>query len=79
MSAELANLRIKKIKNDWEPKLLALPGVVGVGISETIDKGGRRQPCIRIYVEKRDDETLQHLPEEIEGFLTDIKEVVAPH
>lgn len=75
MNIELAREKIKKVKAKYESQLLALPGVVGVGISETVDNLGRRQPCIRIYVEGCDEETLRHIPKDIEGFLTDIREV----
>lgn len=78
MGIESAKARIKKVKKEHEPQLLTLPGVVGVGISEITDKWGRRNPCIRIYVEKRDDKTLCRLPKDIEGFLTDIREVGKP-
>lgn len=78
MDIELARTKIKKVKEEHESQLLSLPGVVGVGISEVIDRQGRRQFCIRIYVERYDDEILRHLPRDIEGFLTDIKEVGKP-
>jgi hypothetical protein len=78
MGIEHAKARIRKVKEDHESQLLALPGVIGVGIGEITDRQGRRQPCIRIYVEKRDDETLHRLPKSIEEFLTDIREVGKP-
>ncbi len=78
MDLESARARIKKVKEEYESQLLALPGVVGVGISEITDQWGRPQPCIRIYVENLDEETLRPLPKDIEGFPTDIKEVGVP-
>ena len=78
MSLEPAKAKIKEVKENYESQLLSLPGVVGVGISEISDSWGKCQPCIRIYVDKRDDETLRRLPKDIEGFLIDIKEVGKP-
>lgn len=78
MGIETVNARIKKVKQDYEAKLLSIPGVVGVGTGEITEGLEGRQPCIRIYVEKRDEETLSRLPKVIGGFPTDIIEVGKP-
>ncbi|MEE9277404.1 MAG: hypothetical protein V3V06_03240 [Dehalococcoidia bacterium] len=78
MAVEFPESRIREIKERHEPELLAAPGVVGVGIGELRGPSGQVRLCIRIYVEKRDEETLRGLPASIEGIPTGIEEVGKP-
>ena len=48
---------------------MAIPGVVGVGEGE-LDGS----PCIRLMVVELDEEILQKLPSEIEGYPVDVIE-----
>jgi hypothetical protein len=58
---------ILEVKKRYERSLLAIDGVVGVGIGET-DSTGRRMPCIKVYVEKVNEELKKQIPETLDGF-----------
>lgn len=45
-------------------ELMAIPGVVGVAISETDDK----TPCIMVLIVEERDEILKKIPKELEGY-----------
>lgn len=45
------------------PRLMQLPGVVGVGIAETTTG----QPCIQVYLRSNDQNTQCKLPKRVHG------------
>jgi len=55
---------IEKVVEEHAPRWLQFPGVVGVGVGQS---GG--QPCIKVFVARRDGETLAAFPRSIEGWL----------
>ena len=55
---------IREVKKIHEPRLLALPGVVSVGIG--LDKKGRS--AIIIGMDSRNPETEMKLPTELDGY-----------
>ena len=67
--------KLKEVKEKHESRLLSMPGVVGVGIGQ---KGGGGQSCIRIYVDRKDEDIVRRLPKRIKGFPTDVVEVGSP-
>lgn len=50
-------------------RLLAIPGVVGVG--QGLCDG---QPCIKVYVIKRTPDLMERIPSTIEGFPVEVEE-----
>jgi hypothetical protein len=54
---------IEQVKTEWEARLLALPGVTGVGIGLTED---REETCIKVYVTRR--AAVADIPTVIEGY-----------
>jgi len=65
---------VLEVKRRYEASLLALPGVVGIGIEET-DRRGRRIPRIRVYVEQINEELRKQVPEILDGFPVAMVEV----
>jgi hypothetical protein len=65
---------IEEIKEEHAERLMALPGVVMVGIGR--DEDGR--PAIIIGLDGEHPGTRQALPPEIEGYPTVIREVGTP-
>ena len=78
MNIEPDRERVKKIRKEYESKLLDISGVQGMGEGVIEDKMGKFRPCIRIYVIKRDAETLESIPEEIEGIPIEVIEIGKP-
>lgn len=70
-----AATRVQDVKKRHLRRLLAIDGVVGVGISEEPSERDERAWRIRLYVEKLDDQTRQKLPTELDGFATEVREV----
>lgn len=60
---------IREVLKRHTDKLMAVPGVVGIGEGESHGK-----PCIRVFVVDRNSEALKLLPEDLEGYLLDIEE-----
>ncbi len=54
---------IVKVVEEYAPRWLALPGIVGVGVGES---GG--QPCIKVFVSRRAPETLASIGHSVEGW-----------
>ena len=69
-----AESKIKEVKKRIEHLLLDIPGVIGVGIGEKMEKRSLT-PCIRVYVERLDEELIKRIPREFEGVPTEVKEV----
>ena len=55
---------IEQVKKAWEARLLAIPGVMGVGIGLTRD---RKQKAIKVYLDRRSSSKRAQIPDEIEG------------
>jgi len=74
---------IFKIKEQHQEELLRYENVIGIGIGNKV-KGGKRleELCIKVYVRtKKPKDQLspdQVIPEEIEGFKTDVEEMEPP-
>jgi hypothetical protein len=47
-------------------KIMALPGVHGIGVGRSSDYGGEDTPCLVIYLDKTADGS--QVPERIEGY-----------
>ena len=62
---------IKQVKAEHEQRLLALPGVVSIGIG--LDSSGNQ--AIIIGVEKDDSEVNRQLPKELEGYTVIVRQV----
>lgn len=65
---------ILRVKKRYETSLLAIRGVVGLGIGET-EHRGRHIPCIRVYVERINEELEKQLPKSLDGFPVAMVEV----
>jgi len=65
----MPDVTIKEVLKRYTDKLMAVPGVVGVGEGESHGK-----PCIRIFVVDSNSEALKILPENLEGYLLNIEE-----
>jgi hypothetical protein len=61
---------IEEVKEDWEEKLMTIPGVMGVGIGLTKD---RRETCIKIYVNRAASAQVPQIPEQIEGYSVEVE------
>lgn len=61
---------LSDVLRDHAPRLMALPGVVGVAEAALPD--GR--PCLRIYVERLTPELAAELPRTLEGWPVDVEE-----
>ena len=54
---------MNEVQEEHQKRLLAIPGVVGIG--QGISQG---KPCFRIYVDKLTPELSAKIPREIEGY-----------
>jgi hypothetical protein len=59
---------IKEVKDLWEKRLMAIPGVMGIGISLTKD---RQEKCIKVYVERKS--SAAQIPNQIEGYPVEVE------
>ena len=66
----MSNKTIQEVKADWEEKLMAMPGVMGVGIGLTKE---RREKCIKIYVNRDASAQVPHIPEQLEGYPVEVE------
>lgn len=64
IAAETMQTNIQDVKNRHESRLLAVPGVVSVGIGLDDDKS----PVIIIGIETDDAELRSRLPQQLEGY-----------
>ncbi len=69
-SVYMDNKSIEEVKEDWEEKLMTMPGVMGVGIGLTKD---RRETCIKIYVNRAASAQVPQIPEQIEGYPVEVE------
>ncbi|MDJ0647737.1 MAG: hypothetical protein QNJ60_03440 [Xenococcaceae cyanobacterium MO_188.B19] len=66
----MSNPTIEKVKADWEERLMAMPGVMGVGIGLTQD---RQKTCIKVYVNRQSSAQADQIPQEIEGYPVEVE------
>ena len=60
---------IEEVQEKYQDQLMAIPGVVGVGIGESDGK-----PVIKVLVIKKSPELEQKLPKTLEGYSVVIEE-----
>ena len=61
---------IQQVKAEWEKRLMAMPGVTGVGISMTKDHTSK---CIQVTVRSKASEKAADIPIIIDGFPVEVK------
>jgi hypothetical protein len=61
---------IQEVKEACEKQLMAMPGVMGVGIGLTKD---RRERCIKVYVGRDASAQAAQIPKEIEGYPVEVE------
>ena len=61
---------IKEVKEAWEERLMAMPGVLAVGISRTKDHSGT---CIKVTVDRKASSEAKQIPKEIEGYPVEVR------
>lgn len=64
----MSNKTIEEVKEAWEKRLMAIPGVTAVGIGLTKD---RREQCIKVYVSRK--ASAARIPSEIEGYPAEVE------
>ncbi len=62
---------ISAVMNDHVDRLMAIPGVVGVGVG-ALENG---TPCILVFVEKKTGQHEKLVPGELEGHRVRIEEI----
>jgi hypothetical protein len=67
--AKMENRPIETVLDEHAKELMAIPGVVGVGIGKCGDT-----PCIRVMVSENNETIAKNVPPRIEGHKTDIVE-----
>jgi hypothetical protein len=67
---QVSNRSIEEVKADWEERLMAIPGVMGVGIGLTQD---RQRTCIKVYVNRQSSAQAEQIPNEIEGYPVEVE------
>jgi hypothetical protein len=67
---QVSNRTIEEVKADWEERLMAMPGVMGVGIGLTQD---RQRTCIKVYVNRQSSAQTDQIPQEIEGHPVEVE------
>jgi hypothetical protein len=65
-----ATMTIQEAKEAWEAKLMAIPGVSGVGIGLTKDG---QQKCIKVYVARDRGDVSDEIPKTIEGYPVEVE------
>lgn len=63
--AQKRTLSIETVVSRHQADLMAVPGVIGVGVGECAAK-----PCIKVLLEKETSQT-ETLPKELEGFVVE--------
>ncbi len=61
---------IVTVQERYEPELMSLPGVVGVGIGECDG-----QPCLKVFVMQKTPALESQIPAQLEGFKVEIEAV----
>jgi hypothetical protein len=66
----VSNKTILDVKENWEERLMAIPGVMGVGLSLTKD---RQEKCIKVYVNRDTSAQASQIPKQIEGYPVEVE------
>lgn len=66
----MSNKTIQDVKEAWEQQLMAIPGVMGIGIGLTKD---RQEKCIKVYVNRNTSAEAARIPKEIEGYPVEVE------
>lgn len=61
---------IEQVKAAWEERLMARPGVIGVGIGLTKDG---QEPAIKVYINHQAAAQAAQIPQEIEGYPVEVE------
>jgi hypothetical protein len=61
---------IEEVKEAWEERLMAMPGVVGVGIGLTEDG---QQTAIKVYLNQEASRQAAQIPSEIAGYPVEVE------
>ena len=61
---------IKEVKEEWEESLMAISGVMAVGIGLTKD---RREKCIKVYLDRKASAQGAQIPRVIEGYPVEVE------
>ncbi len=62
---------IQQVKAQHEAELMAIPGVVSVGIG----KNGKGEPVIVVGVEQEGEETLSAIPRSLSGYPVEVRPI----
>lgn len=66
--SEVSKPAIELVRQQYESELMAVEGVVGVGIGEC-----QQEPCIEVYLTKNASKTRQTIPSRLDGFTVKTK------
>jgi hypothetical protein len=66
----MSNKTILEVKEDWEERLMAIPGVMGVGIGLTKH---HQEKCIKIYVNRDASSQVTQIPKQLEGYPVEVE------
>lgn len=61
---------IQEVKEVWEIRLMAMSGVMGVGIGLTKD---RKEKCIKVYVKHKASAKAARIPRVINGYPVEVE------
>jgi hypothetical protein len=61
---------IEEVKEAWEERLMAMPGVVGVGIGLTKDG---QQKAIKVYLNQESSQHMEQIPNRIAGHPVEVE------
>ena len=68
-AADVAAMTIDEAKEEFAAKLISMPGVAGVGVSECDGK-----PCIKVMLEEKTPELMAEIPSRHGGFEVVVEE-----
>ena len=66
----MSDKTIKEVKEAWEKRLMAMPGVMGVGIGLRKDS---QEKCIKVFLNRKASSHAAQVPGEIEGYPVEIE------
>lgn len=65
----MSSRSIEELFAEHRERLMAIPGVVGIAQGRRDDK-----PCIKVYVSEKSAESIQEIPQTLEGYAVVIEE-----
>jgi len=65
----MTTLTIHQVKDKYQRKIMAIPGVVGIGIGAVED-----EPVIKVLVVSKTEEVQKKIPQKLHGYKVDIQE-----